>query len=228
VGATPGIVLALTAPSRPTPMTAQMAAPVVSRLRRRMAASRARTLDWVVSLGSMTASLDPASKPSLRGSWDITEKNGRSWSIDTPALSLDTAPVPAPAAISPTRNPPLPAQPRAVLGAARSALIHFERAAPIAQGIEQDGPNVKVGGSIPSGGTYHEFFSGESESSGCLRLASSGDLHSSRHTQPGPSASRSPGGGGTSQSGSQSVSIPCGPAPGAPGSPMTCRFPTSP
>jgi hypothetical protein len=25
--------------------------------------------------------------------------------------------------------------------------------APVAQGIEQDGPNVKVGGSIPSGGT---------------------------------------------------------------------------
>jgi hypothetical protein len=30
------------------------------------------------------------------------------------------------------------------------------RAAPIAQGIEQDGPNVKVGGSIPSGGTSYE------------------------------------------------------------------------
>ena len=29
----------------------------------------------------------------------------------------------------------------------------FQRAAPVAQGIEQDGPNVKVGGSIPSGGT---------------------------------------------------------------------------
>src|SRR2546427_7107942 len=27
--------------------------------------------------------------------------------------------------------------------------------APVAQGIEQDGPNVKVGGSIPSGGTRH-------------------------------------------------------------------------
>lgn len=24
----------------------------------------------------------------------------------------------------------------------------------VAQGIEQDGPNVKVGGSIPSGGTF--------------------------------------------------------------------------
>src|SRR6476646_9459211 len=27
----------------------------------------------------------------------------------------------------------------------------------VAQGIEQDGPNVKVGGSIPSGGTKHIF-----------------------------------------------------------------------
>jgi hypothetical protein len=49
----PGIVLALMAPNRPTPMTALIAAPVVSRLRRRMAASRARTLAWVVSLFSM-------------------------------------------------------------------------------------------------------------------------------------------------------------------------------
>jgi hypothetical protein len=31
--------------------------------------------------------------------------------------------------------------------------IDFLSAAPVAQGIEQDGPNVKVGGSIPSGGT---------------------------------------------------------------------------
>ena len=38
-------------------------------------------------------------------------------------------------------------------GAARSAL-NSNGAAPIAQGIEQDGPNVKVGGSIPSGGTF--------------------------------------------------------------------------
>src|SRR5260370_21085358 len=36
--------------------------------------------------------------------------------------------------------------------------IDFERAAPIAQGIEQDGPNVKVGGSIPSGGTFPTLF----------------------------------------------------------------------
>jgi hypothetical protein len=49
----PGIVLALSAPNRPTPTSALTAAPVVSRLRRRMAASRARTRSWVVSLISM-------------------------------------------------------------------------------------------------------------------------------------------------------------------------------
>ena len=49
----PGIVYALNAPRRATPATALTAAPVVSRLRRRMAASRARTLSWVVSLISM-------------------------------------------------------------------------------------------------------------------------------------------------------------------------------
>jgi len=74
--AVPGSVFALMAPNRPTPMTALMAAPVVSRLRRRRAASRARTLAWVVSLVSMVVSLDAASKSRLRGSWDIAEKNG--------------------------------------------------------------------------------------------------------------------------------------------------------
>lgn len=49
----PGIVRALTAPKRPTPMTALTAAPVVIRLRRRRAASRARTLSWIASLNSM-------------------------------------------------------------------------------------------------------------------------------------------------------------------------------
>ena len=49
----PGIVWALTAPSRATPTSALTAAPVVSRLRRRMAASRARTLSWIVSSISM-------------------------------------------------------------------------------------------------------------------------------------------------------------------------------
>jgi len=49
----PGIVCALTAPKRPTPTSALTAAPVVSRLRRRIAASRARTLSWIVSLVSM-------------------------------------------------------------------------------------------------------------------------------------------------------------------------------
>jgi hypothetical protein len=58
----PGIVYALTAPNRPTPMTALSAAPVVSRLRSRMAASRARTLSWVVSLVSMRVSVALASE----------------------------------------------------------------------------------------------------------------------------------------------------------------------
>ena len=74
--AVPGSVFALMTPNRPTPMTALMAAPVVSRLRRRMAASRARTLAWIVSLVSMVVSLDAASKSRLRGSWDMAEKNG--------------------------------------------------------------------------------------------------------------------------------------------------------
>ena len=49
----PGIVCALIAPSTPTPTSALTAAPVVSRWSRRIAASRARTLSWIVSLVSM-------------------------------------------------------------------------------------------------------------------------------------------------------------------------------
>jgi hypothetical protein len=45
----PGMVFALIAANRPTPTRALTAAPVVSRLRRRMAASRARTLACIVS-----------------------------------------------------------------------------------------------------------------------------------------------------------------------------------
>ena len=44
----PGIVYALTAVSMPTPATAANAIPVVSWLSRRIAASRARTLDCVL------------------------------------------------------------------------------------------------------------------------------------------------------------------------------------
>jgi hypothetical protein len=73
--AVPGIVFALMAPNRPTPMTALMAAPVVSRLRRCMAASRACTLACVVSLVSMAVSVVAASKPRLRGSWELAKKN---------------------------------------------------------------------------------------------------------------------------------------------------------
>jgi hypothetical protein len=51
--AVPGTVYAPIAPSRPTPMTALTAAPAVSRLSRRIAASRARTLSWIVFLLSM-------------------------------------------------------------------------------------------------------------------------------------------------------------------------------
>ena len=51
--AVPGIVLALIAPNRATPTSELMAAPVVRRVRRRMAPSRARTLAWVVSWVSM-------------------------------------------------------------------------------------------------------------------------------------------------------------------------------
>ena len=49
----PGIVWALTAPSTATPTSALTPTPVVSRLRRRMAASRACTLSWIVSSISM-------------------------------------------------------------------------------------------------------------------------------------------------------------------------------
>ena len=45
----PGMVCALIAANKPTPTNALTAAPVVRRLRRRMAASRARTLDCIVS-----------------------------------------------------------------------------------------------------------------------------------------------------------------------------------
>jgi hypothetical protein len=45
----PGMVFALIAANRPTPTRALTAAPVVRRLRRRMPASRARTLACIVS-----------------------------------------------------------------------------------------------------------------------------------------------------------------------------------
>jgi hypothetical protein len=58
----PGIVCALMAPSAATPTSALTAAPVVNRLSRRIAASRARTLSWVVSMVSMRVSVALASK----------------------------------------------------------------------------------------------------------------------------------------------------------------------
>jgi hypothetical protein len=48
VAVVPGMVDALTAPSTPTPASAPTATPVVSRLSRRKAASRARILSWVL------------------------------------------------------------------------------------------------------------------------------------------------------------------------------------
>jgi hypothetical protein len=50
----PGMVEALTAPNTPTPASAPTAAPVVSRLSWRSAASRARILFWMlVSMASV-------------------------------------------------------------------------------------------------------------------------------------------------------------------------------
>lgn len=50
----PGTVAALTAENTPTAASAPSAAPVVSRLSRRMASSRARILAWVGCLLSIT------------------------------------------------------------------------------------------------------------------------------------------------------------------------------
>jgi hypothetical protein len=60
--AVPGIVSAPIAPSKPTPTTALTAAPAVSRLSRRIAASRALTLSWIVSLSSTVVSVATASE----------------------------------------------------------------------------------------------------------------------------------------------------------------------
>ena len=62
----PGMVDALTAPSTPTPASAPTPTPVVKRLSRRNAASRARTLSWVFL--SMGASVAAAAETSLRES----------------------------------------------------------------------------------------------------------------------------------------------------------------
>jgi hypothetical protein len=75
----PGIVWALTAPNRPTPMRALTAAPVVRRLSRRIAASRARTLSWVVSLGSMRVSVALASKRQMGASCETTVRPKWFW-----------------------------------------------------------------------------------------------------------------------------------------------------
>jgi hypothetical protein len=66
----PGTVFALIAAKTPTPTRALTAAPVVSRLRRRMAASRARTLACVVSSCSMVL----VSAPPLNVKWELPVK----------------------------------------------------------------------------------------------------------------------------------------------------------
>jgi hypothetical protein len=71
VVADPRIVLAPMVPNRPTPIRALIAAPVVRRFSRRMAASRARTLACVVSLVSMAVSLEVAAKSALRETWEL-------------------------------------------------------------------------------------------------------------------------------------------------------------
>ena len=99
VVAEPGMVLAPMAPNSPTPMTALIAAPVVRRFNRRMAASRARTLACVVSLVSMAVSLDAASKSALRESWELAVNvkycNARHRTLVT-AFSIDFGCVPPP------------------------------------------------------------------------------------------------------------------------------------
>jgi hypothetical protein len=63
VDVVPGMVCALTSPSRPTPATALKATPTVSLLSKRIAASRACILPFV--LVSMCRSLRPTSESYL-------------------------------------------------------------------------------------------------------------------------------------------------------------------
>ena len=61
----PGIVAALTAPKTPTPATAASAAPTVSRLSRRTAASRACMRRSVLCVRSMGERFGPAAVPNV-------------------------------------------------------------------------------------------------------------------------------------------------------------------
>jgi hypothetical protein len=63
VDVVPGMVCALTSPSRPTPATALNATPTVSLFSKRIAASRACIRPWV--LVSMRGSLPPATESFL-------------------------------------------------------------------------------------------------------------------------------------------------------------------
>jgi hypothetical protein len=113
----PGIVAALTALKAPRPATAVIAAPTVSRLSVRRAASRARILSSVLSVLPMATSVGATSQPYVGNCCEVPEKLEfiGGYTLERPTRAVGIAPV--------------------------------------AQGIEQDGPNVKVGGSIPSGGT---------------------------------------------------------------------------
>jgi hypothetical protein len=133
-GVTPGIVLALTAPSKPTPATAANATPAVSRLSIWKAASRALIL--VASFFAF--SMVPLWRERLDPPCENPERTLRIGS-------------PSPLQGGGLGRGSLPG--RAGERGATTLAVDFSRHALVAQGIEQDGPNVKVGGSIPSGGT---------------------------------------------------------------------------
>ena len=139
--AVPGIVCALTTAKTPTPRNAAMVLPTVSRSSSRSAWSRDLARARVTFEGSMLASLAEASKPCLRGGWEVPERVGEGGEytlIDFNGSGSRWS-----------RNSPVARWRRARAGRTES---ESDLPAPVAQWIEQDGPNVKVGGSIPSGG----------------------------------------------------------------------------
>ena len=149
----PGMVAALTAAKTPTPATAATEAPTVICCRRRSAWSRDRAR--VAFEGSMPDTLRYSAEPCLKVGCEVPEKrsegggytlfefNGarRSWSRRVMPVLNQNSDEPAPVA----------QWRRARAGRTESK---SNEPAPVAQWIEQDGPNVKVGGSIPSGGAF--------------------------------------------------------------------------
>jgi hypothetical protein len=61
---------------------------------------------------------------------------------------------------------------------ATTLAVDFSRHALVAQGIEQDGPNVKVGGSIPSGGTIRARYLARQLPDHVARADGAGNHHS--------------------------------------------------